>query len=833
MRAKWRKIIWVILALQLLLLHLLFLDQVFGIYSLDFFISRAVRHFGLPSFLAARWKQLVVLGWLATVCVILLIHYRNYRTFRCWCIGQIQMETEPFVRQSLREAALETGLAKRHEQEFLYRVPGIREPFVMGFRRPILLLPEKKYSRNVLKFIFLHECHHIRQKDTLYKLFWLLMQSLLWFQPLIYLLAALGNRDVEVACDEAVVEGRDMEARKEYGYALLECLQQGREKGQAYSAYFYHGKRLMKARINAIMKEDRKWDALAYVSIAVLLLDLCLNFYRVGENLYDRYQADREEPLVSIYEGYELPDAFTQSAVSRMTALEPVEEKAYREGLWAEDNYPWKEFSELPCEAEGPWQVRLQDADHYEDAVGLLAQRYLSYFIDWKWATERDPETHPEFRKLEYVHTRMLAGDRQESVFAVAFRYPVGSEEDMERFPEELAQRARFICEYGMFYYAYFDWAVQIRMVEDYVFQLEGIAETEKALAAFREKYRQADFSDIPALDLMYEVPGPGRDMPDLGDEGLAEGGVSSGGGNTTGEGITLENGGTVGDGMLLEGGSIAKGDLSPESGFAEGDLSPENGILAAAEPAESYQMEERDGSLWVSGADGVFREVPVPMEELLTRGDEMDGQLTSLPPESYQLDGHKQIIAYGGSSGTPFAVVYYDEEKGDFRKSVVTAKYYGGRRIFVDFPENSLEGFLIFTGERVVWQESSILFRTKDGGATWQEVGAAGPDWNRESHSLTMDAAFLDNQLGFVTIRSSEEPDIWRTADGGEHWEKVELPDVPEWYSIAYAPERQGDLLVLYVGMEDYTKYGGEKAKYESADRGETWEYKGLVLRK
>ena len=207
-----------------------------------------------------------------------------------------------------------------------------------------------------------------------------------------------------------------------------------------------------------------------------------------------------------------------------------------------------------------------------------------------------------------------------------------------------------------------------------------------------------------------------------------------------------------------------------------------ENPSSAAAgtESAESYRMEMRNGALWASGGDGVFREVPVPMEELLTRGDEMDGQLASLPPESCQMDARKQIIAYGGGSGTPFAVVYYDQEKGDFRSSVVTEKYVGGRRIFVDFPENSQDGFLIFTGERVVWQETSILFRTRDGGETWQEVGAAGPDWN-QSHSLTMDAAFLDNQVGFVTIRSSEEPDIWRTADGGEHWEKLALPHVPE----------------------------------------------------
>ena len=408
MRAKWRKIIWAILAVQLLLLHLLLLEKA---YSLDYLIGRAAGHFNLPYFLYSRWRQLTVLGWLATAGIVALVHYRNYIKFRRWCIGQIRIVSEESVRQSLREAVLETGIERdavrengaqgggiqgtgKRAKSFLYRAPGIQEPFVMGFRRPILLLPEKEYSENVLKFIFLHECHHIRQKDTLYKLFWVLMQSLLWFQPLIYLLAALGNRDVEVACDEAVVEGRDMEARKEYGYALLECLRQGRERGQAYSAYFYHGKRLMEARIGAIMREDRKWDRLAYVGIAVLLLDLGLSFYRVGEFLYQRYQAGREEPLVSIYEGYELPDHFTQSAVSKMTSLEPVGEEAYREELWAEDAYPQKEYAELPYAAEGPWQVRLRDADHYSDAVGLLAQRYLSYFIDWRWAAERDPETH-------------------------------------------------------------------------------------------------------------------------------------------------------------------------------------------------------------------------------------------------------------------------------------------------------------------------------------------------------------------------------------------------------------------------------------------------------
>ena len=101
------------------------------------------------------------------------------------------------------------------------------------------------------------------------------------------------------------------------------------------------------------------------------------------------------------------------------------------------------------------------------------------------------------------------------------------------------------------------------------------------------------------------------------------------------------------------------------------------------------------------------------------------------------------------------------------------------------------------------------------------------------QGHSLTNGAVFINNQVGFVTIRDSETPDIWRTEDGGETWEQQELSDVPEYYTMAYAPEIQGDILCLYVGMEDYSEYGGSKAKYESTDEGRTWEYKGIVMRK
>lgn len=216
MRAKWRKIIWAILALQLFMIHLLVLERD---YHLDYLIDKVVWHFGLPGVLYYRWRQLAVFLCLVVAVGILLFHYRNYRKFRGQCIRRLEPVTEEAVKRSLQEAVRETGLDKRKKREgeqrtFLYWCPEISDPFVIGFRNPILLLLEKTYDDTVLQFIFLHECRHMRQRDTVYKLFMLLMQSLLWFQPLMYLLKAVADRDVEVACDEAVVEGRDMAGKQ-------------------------------------------------------------------------------------------------------------------------------------------------------------------------------------------------------------------------------------------------------------------------------------------------------------------------------------------------------------------------------------------------------------------------------------------------------------------------------------------------------------------------------------------------------------------------------------------------------------------------------------------
>ena len=132
--------------------------------------------------------------------------------------------------------------------------------------------------------------------------------------------------------------------------------------------------------------------------------------------------------------------------------------------------------------------------------------------------------------------------------------------------------------------------------------------------------------------------------------------------------------------------------------------------------------------------------------------------------------------------------------------------------------------------------QEGDVLFATKDGGYTWTEVERESAPGYEGVHSLTIGAEFVTPEVGFVAIRSSQEPELYRTEDGGVNWELCAFPESgaenEEFYTMAYPPEQKEDRLCVYLGMEEYSELGGTRLRYESEDLGKTWSYTGEVRR-
>ncbi len=96
----------------------------------------------------------------------------------------------------------------------------IESPFVIGVLKPKIFLPSS-LSEKEQSFVILHEQHHIRRGDPAWKLFAFAAMCLHWFNPLVWYAISLFDKDMEMSCDEAVMEKVASDTRVEYSKTLL------------------------------------------------------------------------------------------------------------------------------------------------------------------------------------------------------------------------------------------------------------------------------------------------------------------------------------------------------------------------------------------------------------------------------------------------------------------------------------------------------------------------------------------------------------------------------------------------------------------------------------
>jgi len=86
--------------------------------------------------------------------------------------------------------------------------PGLLEPGVVGWLRPILLLPAdilKRLTPPQLEAVLAHELCHVRRRDNLTSAIHMLVEAIFWFHPLVWWISARLVEERERACDEDVL----------------------------------------------------------------------------------------------------------------------------------------------------------------------------------------------------------------------------------------------------------------------------------------------------------------------------------------------------------------------------------------------------------------------------------------------------------------------------------------------------------------------------------------------------------------------------------------------------------------------------------------------------
>ena len=145
----------------------------------------------------------------------------------------------------------------------------ITSPLIYGVFNHVILLPKKITNLNERKlgYVLAHEYMHARRFDCLLKLLFTAALCLHWFNPLVWIMYILANRDVELACDEAVLAELDPTETSNYALTLIELIEH-RMKPTTIHAYF--SKNGIEERIKAMMMRKRSSFSAAIVSILLV-----------------------------------------------------------------------------------------------------------------------------------------------------------------------------------------------------------------------------------------------------------------------------------------------------------------------------------------------------------------------------------------------------------------------------------------------------------------------------------------------------------------------------------------------------------------------------------
>ena len=152
----------------------------------------------------------------------------------------------------------------------VYITDCVQTPCLFGIFQPAIYLTPELSDQQTLRHVLLHELTHRRHLDHIWSALRCVCLALHWYNPLVWVAAALSKQDAEVACDEAVIRQLGEDNRSAYGKTLVDMTCTGqREKGLLVAATtMVSGRKVLKERVIRIASNPK---TKMYALLAVIL----------------------------------------------------------------------------------------------------------------------------------------------------------------------------------------------------------------------------------------------------------------------------------------------------------------------------------------------------------------------------------------------------------------------------------------------------------------------------------------------------------------------------------------------------------------------------------
>ena len=249
----------------------------------------------LTAFLQIQSVRLMIL-WLCgvLVCSVLFL-YRLWKEYG-------------ILRQSLPLGTKEVSGNGHFLQIPLYYSDQITSPVTFGILHSSIVLPKTMLTGDSSgqDYILLHECMHIRHRDNLRKMLAFLCVCIHWFSPFVWIWLFTFYRDLELACDEAVLSYLGSETRESYALTLITFMEQNQNRSIMNCGF---GQTAVKERIVSIMNYKKK--GLLSITLSAALLCSSLTVFAANKPADTKAKAGAEN--TSAAETESEPNIMTES----------------------------------------------------------------------------------------------------------------------------------------------------------------------------------------------------------------------------------------------------------------------------------------------------------------------------------------------------------------------------------------------------------------------------------------------------------------------------------------------------------------------------------------
>ena len=154
----------------------------------------------------------------------------------------------------------------------VYQVKKLETPCLVGVFRPAVYIgTDIRPGTDRFRYVVAHERMHYLHGDHIWALLRVVLVTVYWFHPFVWIAASASARDGEIACDHGVIRRLGDGARLTYGEMLLDLSRKNRDRRMySYGTMLRPGRSELKERI--VCLTERNGARLSAGILAVLLM---------------------------------------------------------------------------------------------------------------------------------------------------------------------------------------------------------------------------------------------------------------------------------------------------------------------------------------------------------------------------------------------------------------------------------------------------------------------------------------------------------------------------------------------------------------------------------